>query len=75
MSKVALAQIESSRNKEENLRSAVSIIEQAGRRGAELITFPEFLMAFSPASQTPEELSKIGSRRWTLYFNFVRSRE
>ena len=59
MSKVALAQIESSTNKEENLRSAVSIIEQAGRRGAELITFPEFLMAFSPASQTPEELSKI----------------
>jgi predicted amidohydrolase len=59
MSKVALAQIESSTNKEENLRSAVSIIEQAGRRGAELITFPEFLMAFSPASQSPEELSKI----------------
>ena len=59
MTKVALAQIESSTNKEENLRSAVSIIEQAGRRGAELITFPEFLMAFSPASQSPEELSKI----------------
>ena len=59
MSKVAFAQIKSSINKEENLRTAVSMIEQAGRGGAELISFPEFLMAFSPASQTPEDLAKI----------------
>ncbi len=31
MSKVAVAQIESSTNKEQNLRTAVSIVEQAGR--------------------------------------------
>jgi deaminated glutathione amidase len=59
MSKVAIAQIKSSIAKEENLRTAISMIEQAGRGGAELISFPEFLMAFSPASQSPEELSKI----------------
>jgi deaminated glutathione amidase len=59
MSKVAIAQIKSSIAKEENLRTAISMIEQAGRGGAELISFPEFLMAFSPARQSPEELSKI----------------
>jgi predicted amidohydrolase len=59
MSKVAIAQIKSSIAKEENLRTAISMIEQAGRGGAELISFPEFLMAFSPASQSGEELSKI----------------
>ena len=59
MSKVAITQIKSSTDKEENLRTAISMIEQAGRGGAELIAFPEFLMAFSPANQSAEELSKI----------------
>ena len=59
MSKVAVAQIQSSTNKEENLRTALSMIEQAGRQEAELIAFPEFLMAFSPASQSATELAKI----------------
>lgn len=59
MSRIAIAQVKSSIDKEENLRTAVSMVEQAGRGGAELITFPEFLMAFSPASQSGEELSKI----------------
>ena len=54
MSKVAIAQFKSSTDKEENLHTAISIIEQAGRGGAELIAFPEFLMAFSPATQSPE---------------------
>jgi predicted amidohydrolase len=59
MSKVTIAQIQSSTNKEENLRTAVSMIEQVGRQGAELIAFPEFLMAFSPASQSATEVAKI----------------
>ncbi|MGH7793511.1 MAG: carbon-nitrogen hydrolase family protein [Candidatus Binatia bacterium] len=57
MNKVAVAQIESSTDKQENLRTAVSLIQDAKRKGAELIAFPEFLMAFSPASQTAEELA------------------
>lgn len=59
MSKIAIAQVKSSADKKENLRTAISMIEQAGRGGAELIAFPEFLMAFSPASQSAEELAKI----------------
>ncbi len=59
MSQVVIAQIKSSTEKEENLRTAISMIEQTGRGGAELIAFPEFLMAFSPANQSAEELAQI----------------
>jgi deaminated glutathione amidase len=59
MNKVAVAQVESSTDKEANLRKAVELIDDAKRKGAELIAFPEFLMAFSPASQSAEELARI----------------
>jgi predicted amidohydrolase len=59
MNKVAVAQIESSTNKKENLRKAVGLIQDAKGKGASLIAFPEFLMAFSPASQSAEELTQI----------------
>ena len=59
MTKVAVAQIQSSTDKEQNLRTAVSMVEKAGQDGADLITFPEFLMAFSPARQSARELSKL----------------
>ena len=59
MSKAAVAQIQSSTEKTENLRAALDLIKEARSGGAELIVFPEFLMAFSPASQSAEELSQI----------------
>jgi deaminated glutathione amidase len=59
MNKIAIAQIESSTDKQENLSKGVSLIQEAKRKGAELIAFPEFLMAFSPATQTAEELTQI----------------
>ena len=59
MNRVAIAQVESSTDKEANLRKAVGLIHDAERTGAELIAFPEFLMAFSPASQSAEELARI----------------
>lgn len=59
MIKVAVAQIQSSTKKAANLRAALDSIQQARARGATLIGFPEFLMAFSPASQTAEELAQI----------------
>lgn len=57
MNKIAIAQIESSTNKTANLDKAVSLIQEAERQSAALIVFPEFLMAFSPASQSAEELA------------------
>jgi deaminated glutathione amidase len=59
MSKVAIAQVQSSTDKKLNLRSALALIRAARSSGAELIAFPEFLMAFSPGSQSAEELTQI----------------
>jgi deaminated glutathione amidase len=59
MSKIAVAQLQSSTVKQENLRTAFGLIQEAKTKGAELIAFPEFLMAFSPSSQSAEELTKL----------------
>ena len=59
MNRVAIAQVESSTDKKENLRKAVGLIQEAKRKGADLIAFPEFLMAFSPASQSAAELAQV----------------
>ncbi|SRR5581483_6458922 len=59
MTRVAIAQIQSSTEKRANLRAARDWIAQARSRGAALIAFPEFLMAFSPASQSAEELAQM----------------
>ncbi|HXG51412.1 MAG TPA: carbon-nitrogen hydrolase family protein [candidate division Zixibacteria bacterium] len=53
---VALAQVRSSTDKAANLRLARELIGEAKSKGASLVVFPEFLMAFSPAGQSAEEL-------------------
>lgn len=57
MKRIAIAQVESSTDKQANLRKATGLIRDARRQGAECVAFPEFLMAFSPASQSAEELT------------------
>ena len=59
MSKVAIVQIQSSTEKKENLRRALELVKDSNSAGADLVVFPEFLMAFSPASQTAKELAEI----------------
>jgi predicted amidohydrolase len=59
MNKIAIAQIASATEKKKNLATALGIIKEAKSKGAELIAFPEFLMAFSPASQSAEELTQV----------------
>ncbi|MSP40970.1 MAG: carbon-nitrogen hydrolase family protein [Deltaproteobacteria bacterium] len=59
MSKIAIAQMQSSTDKPSNLRKARGFIDQAKSKNAELIAFPEFLMAFSPASQSAAELTEV----------------
>ena len=59
MKKFAIAQIASSTDKQHNLQTALTLIKAAKREDAELIAFPEFLMAFSPASQTAQELTQV----------------
>jgi predicted amidohydrolase len=59
MSKIAVAQLKSSTIKQENLRTSLAFIKDAKTKGADLIAFPEFLMVFSPSSQSAEELSRL----------------
>jgi deaminated glutathione amidase len=59
MHKIAIAQITASTEKNQNLPLALALIKEAKAKGAQLIAFPEFLMAFSPASQTAEELAAL----------------
>jgi predicted amidohydrolase len=59
MIRIALAQIASSTDKSANLKLANELLNEAQSKGAQLITFPEFLMAFSPGSQTAEELREV----------------
>lgn len=61
MHKIAIAQVSSSTEKNENLPPALALIKKAKAEGAQLIAFPEFLMAFSPASQTAEELAALAA--------------
>ena len=59
MSRVAVVQLKASVHKDENLKVAIGYIKDAKNRNADLVAFPEFLMAYSPSSQSPEELSKV----------------
>jgi predicted amidohydrolase len=49
--RIAVAQIQSSTDKRVNLDRALASVEEAAKRNAAAIAFPEFLMAFSPADE------------------------
>jgi deaminated glutathione amidase len=59
MPKIALVQLQSSAKKSENLRLATDYVNEAKSKRASLVAFPEFLMAFFPATQSAEELSEL----------------
>lgn len=59
MPRVAIAQITSSTDKQDNLTLARKLIVDANSKGARLLAFPEFLMSYSPTSQTAEELCSV----------------
>jgi deaminated glutathione amidase len=73
MHRIAVAQITSSIDKTDNLALAADLIRQAARQGAQLIAFPEFLMAFSPAAQSAEELAGKAEDVDGPFINAVRS--
>lgn len=59
MSRVGVVQLRASTKKKENLRSALDYIATAKEEGAQIVAFPEFLMAFSPSGQSAQELAKM----------------
>lgn len=66
--RAAIVQMKSSEDKEHNLAYSVKLINEAAKRKARLICFPEFQMAYSPSEQKSESLYKIGE---TITGNFV----
>jgi predicted amidohydrolase len=59
VSKVGIVQQSASLDKAQNLAFAVDGIKEAKHKGADLVCFPEFLMAYSPAEQSSVDLSRI----------------
>lgn len=68
MAAVAVVQLRSSEDKQENLERSVDYVTEASKKKVSLVCFPEFQMAFSPGSQSPAGLSKIAE---TVRGNFV----
>lgn len=68
MSRVAIAQIRASTEKADNLKLAQELVHEAKGKGARMIAFPEFLMAYSPPTQSAEELASVAE---TLDGNFT----
>jgi predicted amidohydrolase len=66
--KIAVIQMRSSEDKQENLRKSLDFIKEAASKNAHLVCFPEFQMAFSPGSQSPSQLAAIAE---TVKGNFV----
>jgi predicted amidohydrolase len=59
MARIAIAQITSSTEKSVNLNRSGELIAEAASKRAAVIAFPEFLMAYSPATQSAEELTRL----------------
>jgi len=68
VSKVAIVQFKASIHKNQNLQKILNYIDKASIKDAELCAFPEFMMFYTPASQTP---SKLASLAETINGNFV----
>ncbi|HZA69840.1 MAG TPA: carbon-nitrogen hydrolase family protein [Nitrososphaeraceae archaeon] len=66
--KAAIVQMKSSVDKELNLVHSVKLINEAAKKKARLICFPEFQMAYSPPEQKSESLHKIAEK---ISGNFV----
>lgn len=66
--KAAIVQMKSSVDKELNLVHSLKLINEAAKKKARLICFPEFQMAYSPSEQKSESLHKIAEK---ISGNFV----
>lgn len=68
MTRVAVVQFRASTRKEQNLDRILKYIGRAASKGAALVAFPEFMMFYTPPSQTPEQLAGLAE---TISGDFV----
>ena len=74
MNRIAIAQIKSSTDKRQNLDMARALIDEAKSKSAQLIAFPEFLMAFSPGEQSAAELAALAESIDGPFVNALKER-
>jgi predicted amidohydrolase len=59
MTKIALVQFKADLDKYTNLKKITNYISKAAKRGAKLCAFPEFMMFYTPSSQSSKELASL----------------
>ena len=57
MSKIAVVQFKASTDKNKNLPKIIGYIEEASKKNADLVAFPEYMMFYTPTTQTPSEVA------------------
>ncbi len=62
MSKIALVQFKASLDKQKNLNTILKYIKQAANKNAVLCAFPEFMMFYTPSTQTPAQLANLSEK-------------
>lgn len=62
MTKIAVVQMRAETNKKNNLKKILRYISQATQRGAKLCAFPEFMMYYTPSSQSSTDLANIAEK-------------
>lgn len=62
MTKIAVVQMRAETDKKTNLKKILRYISQAAHKKAELCVFPEFMMHYTPSSQSPEDLANIAEK-------------
>ena len=70
MTKIAIVQFKASTDKDKNLKKILDYIQKASKRGAELCTFPEFMMFYTTSKQSPAELA---SKSESINGSFVKT--
>ena len=58
MSKIALVQFKASTDKKKNLPKILDYIKQAAKNNADMITFPEYMMFYTPSTQTARQVAQ-----------------
>jgi len=62
VTKIAVVQMKADTDKKNNLKKILKYISQAASKGSALCTFPEFMMCYTPSSQSAKELADIAEK-------------
>ncbi|CAE6492215.1 MAG: carbon-nitrogen hydrolase family protein [Candidatus Nitrosotenuis sp.] len=68
--KVAVVQFRASTDKQKNLQRILNYVKESAHKGANLCAFPEFMMFYTTAKQSPAELAELAE---PINGNFVNS--